>query len=239
MLRVALLLSVLALGCAAPAGDEGASATTDALRGTVTVGRIVETATDGLRLRSSTSRDTLKNIIGTMPKGTQVKIIAADPADGFYQVKVLDAALTKKWKRDTGWVFGEYLTGESEDPDTSHTGEWDEPSRAVAKLVVKKCEGMTDDRGNAFAPTLDDALSGKSAYAAIGIDTNTFAYGMKATIDEVTALSSSGKTIEFKVLKTAASAPAGPFTATICTKSGAAPAGLSAEEVSLAVYAYW
>ncbi len=244
--RFPLLCFLAIVGCTAACtapgiGEEDGDTSGDALSGRVTVGRIVQTAGEALRLRRAPTRTTTSNIVGVLPKGTSVKILESVPNDGFYKVEVQDAALVKKLRTSTGWVYGEYLTGDAEepqDPDESRTGTWDVPTQMKAKLVVSSCADLRDDQGNAFAPSLDDAIAGKTSYAAIAIDTNTFAYGMKATIDQVDA--KSGKTIKFKVLKTATSAPDGPFTVTICTRSGTAE-GLAPADgfVDLSVYAYW
>jgi hypothetical protein len=243
-----LLASLAPLAaCGAPSDDDdGSTEGADALSGRVTAGRVVQTIGDGLRLRSKPSRVTTANIIGVLPKGTSVKIVDGVPNDGFYKVQVVDAAVAARLHPSTGWVYGEYLNGEAEepqDPDESRTGTWDVPTKMKARLVVTKCSALKDDKGNAFAPPLDDALAGKSSYAAIALDTNTFSFGMKATIDQVDAkgaLNPSAKPIKLKILKTAAASPDGPVTATICTVSGAAE-GLATEDgfVDLSVYAYW
>ena len=237
-----LLVTTFALGsvaCAGPTDEDTEGSSGEALAGRVTVGRVVETAGDALRLRRTPSRETTQNILGVLPKGTRVKILESAPNDGFYRVEVQDRAVTSKLRTSTGWVYGEYLAGESEepeDPDASKTGTWDVPTEMRAKLVVRRCEGT-------FAPSLEDAVAGRSPWAAVGFDTNTFAKGMKVTIAQLDARSSlnpTGKSLKLKVLETAASAPDGPFTVTVCTASGSAPA-LQTEDgfVDVAVYAYW
>lgn len=241
-----LALVTLAAGCAAEAPADEGDSSADALSGRVTAGRVVQTIGDALRLRRAPTRTMTANILAVLPKGTSLRIVDGVPDDGFYQVELVDAALAKKVGAKRGWVYGEYLNGESEepeDPDQSKTGTWDVPTQMRAKLVVARCDALRDDQGNAFAPPVEDAVSGKSAFAAAAFDTNTFAYGMKATIaqlDAKNALNPSGKALKLKVLKTAGSAPDGPFTVTICTRTGNDPGIADAEGfVDVSVYAYW
>jgi hypothetical protein len=248
---LALASLVVAVGCSASAEDDGGDASGEALSGRVTPGRVVETAGDALRLRRTPSRTTTDNIVGVLPKGTSVKLLEAAPNDGFYRVEVQSQALASKLRVSTGWVYGEYLSGaseEPEDPDASKTGTWDVPTQMRAKLVVARCDALRDDQGNAFGASLDDAIAGRSPWAAVGFDTNTFAAGMKVTIDQVSARSAqnpSGKAVKLKIAKTAARArdEMAPFTVTVCTRTGTAPAltALATEDgfVDVSVYAYW
>lgn len=239
LLLASLALVVGSVGCAAPSDADEAESSGEALSGRVTVGRVVQTAGDALRLRRSPSRETTQNIIGVLPKGTSVKILESAPNDGFYRVEVQDRAVTAKLRASTGWVYGEYLSGDSEepvDPDESRTGTWDVPTEMRAKLVVRRCAGT-------FAPSLEDAVAGRSPWAAVAFDTNTFSKGMKvkiAQLDARSALNPTGKSVKLKILETATSAPDGPFTVTVCTASGSAPALETADGfVDVAVYAYW
>jgi hypothetical protein len=233
------------VGCAADNWGEDKSETENALIGKVTAGRIVTTNTDGLRLRRNPTRENTKNIIGLIPKGTQVKIIDGSPTDGFYKVEVIDKKVRDDLAADSGWVFGEYLNGEEEqefDPNESRTGTHDVPTVMQAKLTVSSCAGLKDDKGEPMTRTVEDAISGKLAYAVIAIDTNTFAYNMRASIDEVDAKSSfntRGKKVKFKIVKTAKEAPDGGFTATICSSSDLDIPRDADGRVTLSVYAYW
>ena len=181
LLLASLALVVGSIGCAAPSDADEAESSGEALSGRVTVGRVVQTAGDALRLRRSPSRETTQNIIGVLPKGTSVKILESAPNDGFYRVEVQDRAVTAKLRTSTGWVYGEYLSGDSEepvDPDESRTGTWDVPTEMRAKLVVRRCAGT-------FAPSLEDAVAGRSPWAAVAFDTNTFSKGMKVKIAQL------------------------------------------------------
>lgn len=235
---------VLATGCAAAdnwAEEQGGSES--ALTGKVTAGRVVQTVTDGLRLRKTPTRVNTNNIIGLIPQGTNVKILDGTPSDGFYKIEVLDKTIRDALVVDSGWVFGEYLSGEAEepfDPDESLTGTHDVPTEMRVKLTISDCKGLKDDQGKAMAPTIDDALSGRSSYAVLAIDTNTFSYGMKAKIQELDQKSSfnpSGKAIKLKIVKTVKEQPAGMFTVTLCstaTTTIPTDGGL----LNLAVYPY-
>lgn len=222
----------LLIGCAAPATGEELSGTDSALSGNVAAGTVTKTTTDGLRLRrtpdksSDKSADkTLSNIVGLIPIGTQVKIVTGTPTNGFYQIKVLDAALVKALKVDTGWVFGDYLEGKAEEPadpaeDVSLTGTHDVDTIATVDFIASDCTDLKDDMGRAMAPTVDDyLLSSGHPYAVIAIDTNTFSYGSSASIEEIDQASSfnpGGVKVPLKIVKTSRTQPAGGFTVTIC-----------------------
>jgi len=239
------LLSTAVAGCSADNWGEDQSGAESALTGRVTAGRIVTTATDGLRLRRNPSRENTKNIIGLIPKDTNVKILDGVPNDGFYKVEVMDAKVKSGLAAATGWVFGEYLNGDEEepfDPDESRTGTHDVPTVMKAKLVVSDCKGLTDDKGEPMTRTVEDVISGKLNYAVIAIDTNTFSYNMMARIEELEAKSSfnaNGKKVKFKVVKTEKQAPEGGFTATICSSTNVAIPVDGDGRVTLSVYAYW
>ena len=235
-MRSSNLLPLLALsfliGCAAPATGEDLSGTDSALSGTVAAGTVTKTITDGLRLRKTPDKSaatdadkTKSNIYGLIPIGTQVKILTGKPTNGFYQIKVLDAALVKALQVDTGWVFGDYLQGKAEEPadpaaDVSLTGTHDVDTIATVDFISSDCTDLKDDMGRAMAPTVDDfLLSSGHPYAVIGIDTNTFSYGMMASIEEIDQASSfnpGGVKVPLKIVKTSKTQPAGGFTVTIC-----------------------
>ena len=213
----------LLLGCASPATTEDTAGSNSALSGSVAAGTVTKTSTDGLRLRKTADKTNLSNVIGLIPIGTQVKIVTGTPTKGFYQIKVLDPALAKALQVDTGWVYGDYLTGKATEPtapDESLTGTHDVDTIASVDWIQSDCTGLVDDAGNPMAPSVDDVLLGSAhAYAVIAIDTNTFSYGTSASIDEVDQASlfnPGGVKVPLKIVKTSTTQPDGPFTVTIC-----------------------
>ena len=221
------LLSLLGLslliGCASPATGEDTEGTGSALSGTVAAGTVTKTSTDGLRFRRTAAKTDSSNVIGLIPKGTQLKLVTGTPTKGFYQIKILDTVLAKALQVDTGWVYGDYLTGkatEPADPDESLTGTHDVETIATVNWVQSDCKDLTDDKGNAMGPSVDDYLLGSgNVYAVIAIDTNTFSYGSSASIEEIDQRSSfnpGGVKVPLRIVKTSTTQPDGPFTVTLC-----------------------
>jgi hypothetical protein len=242
-----LAITLLAAGCASENWVEDEGGSDSALTGKVTVGRVVQTVTEGLRLRRTPSRENTNNIIGLIPTGSNVKIVDGTPTDGFYKIEVIDKKVRDALEADIGWVYGEYLNGDAEeppaDPDQSLTGTWDVASEVRVNFKISDCKGLKDDQGKPMAPTIDDVLEkGTSSYAVLAIDTNTYSYGMKAKIKEVDQKSSfnpGGKPVKFKIVKTAKTQPQDGFTVTICGRPESAMTlptdnGL----LNLSVYAY-
>lgn len=222
------VLLVSFVGCAVPALDEESGSSANRLSGTVEVGTIVTTKTDGLRLRKLPTKDNQDNVIGLLPLDTRVKVLETTPMGGFYKVDVLDAKVRDALLADQGWVFGEHLTGQEAEPaavapvrEPSTTGTHDvDTVMQVRFRVVESCSALRDDQGKAMAPSIDDVLERGAARAVLGIDTNTFSYGMTASIDELDAPSSfnpGGVKIPLKIVKTARTQSPGLSTITLCS----------------------
>jgi hypothetical protein len=227
MFRRAFFLLVLpVIGCAAEP-SETTSDSNDALSGNVAVGKVVTVHGDALRLRKTPDLSNLKNVIGLLPINSQVRITSAAPQNGFYQVDVLTSSVAKKLGASSGWVYGSYINGKAKDPidttvdDGNGTGSWNAPTQAKVDFVVADCSTLKDDQGKAMAPTIEDFMSSDQPYAVIGIDTNTFSYGMTASIAELNAKSAfnpGGVNIPLKIVKTATTQPDAGFTVTLCMK---------------------
>lgn len=220
-----VLVGSLLAACAAPGLEEEMSGSDSALSGTVAAGTVTKTTTDGLRLRRTPDKASSANVIGLIPIGTQVKIVTGKPTNGFYKLQVLDETLAQKLAVDTGWVYGDYLEGKDEEPapseeEPSLTGTHDVPTVARVKWIGSDCKNLKDDQGKPMAPSVDDfLLSSGKPFAVIGIDTNTFSYGMTASIEEIDQPSSfnpGGVKVPLKIVKTARAQPDGMFTVTIC-----------------------
>lgn len=240
MTRSLLLVLGFAIlsGCAAASGEEAAGASGEALTGDVAVGTTVETTT-ALRIRRSPSTESSSNILGILPAGTKVKILASKATEGFYNVEVLDDALARKLKTDKGWCFGEHLLGGSEDPqaEAEAEAEAEEPTPAApagrtfkAQFESKNCRPLKDDRNEFMSPTIDEFVinaGGEVETAAIAINSNVLPYGTLLTIPEVDAkpaISSKGRSVVFKVVKTTPTA-SDNLVVTLCTMaSGFLPA---------------
>jgi len=236
---LALLLVVVAaaggVGCASPTLED-ADESAGAISGDVEVGTEFETLGDALRLRRTPSKEDSKNILGLLPTGTKVKILEGAPNNGFYKVEVTSEPIASELPLSKGWVYGEYLKGDAEEPpvteeekeqlEESTTGTHEgTPTVALVNFVVDTaCASKKDDKGKAMAPSLDEALAGTKTYAVVGIDTNTFSYGMRASLEELDKVSDwnpEGKKIPLKVMKTLTTqAPAG-FTVTLCASAAA------------------
>jgi hypothetical protein len=242
-----LLLSALSLfgapGCAAESAQEDTSDSSDAITGSVAAGKVVTVSGDALRLRRTPDLTNTKNVLGLLPVGTQVKITSATKQNGFYAVEVLTAGIKKKLGVATGWVYGDFIDQKAKDPidntveDGQGTGSWNNPESMKVGVVVTDCSQLKDDQGKAMAPTIDEFLAGDLPYAVIGLDTNTYPYGMTADIAELNAKSTfnpGGIRIPLRIVKTAATQPAAGFTVTLCA-SDAVKASLPSE-VNLTVY---
>lgn len=222
MLRSAAVAALFLVACAPVAAEEMGSSDSN-LSGNAIEEDIVTTTTDGLRLRKTPNKDDQSNVIGLLPTGTRLKILKGEPTDGFYNVEVMSEDIRDALLVPKGWVFGEYLEGRTVDPGEdppSLTGARDVPTVARVKWRAEpNCRTLLDDEGKAMTPTLDQARIEGAAFAVLGIDTNTFSYGMRASIEEIDKRSTfniTGTPIPFKIVKTARTAPDGPFTVTLC-----------------------
>jgi len=230
-----LLGLALVAACASPAAEDSAESG-NALSGGVAIGTEVETTTS-VHIRRSASTSDDQNILGTLPPGTKVKVLASDPVDGFYNVEVLDSALVKALKTSKGWCSGKYLLGGTAEPETSDTGV---AKTLKAQFVSKNCRPMKDDNGAFMKPTVDDFVinaGGKIDFAVMEVNSSALPYGTMLHIPELDALpaiAGKGRPVEFKVVKTAESASAEPLTVTLCTTASGflPPAGT---ELTLAV----
>ncbi|MBX3196570.1 MAG: SH3 domain-containing protein [Labilithrix sp.] len=232
----ALGFALVALSaCAAPLedGETGAEA---ALSGRVAEGTVVETTT-ALRIRRTPSTESSANILGLLPVGTEVRVMESLPTNGFYKVELLDEGLARKIKQRGGWVFGEYLTGEGEEPELPADGEGDadgdqdpdgdatpEPVRELtARFVSKNCVPMKDDQNQYMRPTIDEFVingNGNVTHAALGINSDALPYGTLVRIPEIDqkqAIANRGRSVLFKVVKTGDAPASEPLTATLCT----------------------
>lgn len=236
MLRLAASILVLssltfAVGCAEAPNAEEAGDTSDAITGGVYVGKVVTVSGDALRLRSTPDLKKAdgsaltKNIVGLLPVGTKIKISDATEHNGFYAVEVLTADMRKKLATPTGWVYGEFIKQQLQEPvdntveDGNGTGSWNNPEPALVSYTFADCSGMKDDQGKAMAPTVEQFLANDEPYAVIALDTNTYSYNMVAEITELSAKSPvnpNGIRIPLRIVKTSKTQPSGGFTATIC-----------------------
>ena len=239
LLRALGFALVTLSACAAPIddGDTGAEA---ALSGRVAEGTVVETTTT-LRIRRTPSTESSANILGLLPVGTEVRVMESLPTNGFYRVEILDDALARKIKQRAGWVFGQYLTGEGEEPDLPADGEVanekeDEkendngedsttaPARELkARFVSKNCVPMKDDQNQYMRPTIDEFVingNGNVTHAALGINSDELPYGALLRIPEIDqkqAVANKGRSVLFKVVKTGDAPASEPLTVTLCT----------------------
>lgn len=221
-----LLLSALSLiGCAAEPAPEDAADTSDAITGSVAVGKVVTVTGDALRLRRTPDLSSTKNVIGLLPVGTKVRVADASPQNGFYRVEVLTDGIKTKLGVSSGWVYGDFIEKQAKDPvdttvdDGNGTGSWNVPQEMKVDFVVADCSASKDDQGKAMAPTLEDFMADDLPYAVIGIDTNTFPYDATAEIAELNAKSDfnpGGVRIPLRIVKTSKTQPAGGFTVTLC-----------------------
>lgn len=230
---VSLLLSALLslVGCAAESAQDATEGSSEAISGSVGAGKIVTVSGDALRLRrtpekeDSSGKAISKNIIGLLPIGTQVKITAATPHNGFYPVEVLTSGIRQKLGTATGWVYADFLNQKKKDPsdntveDGHGTGSWNNPESMKVDFVVADCSQMKDDQGKPMAPTVEDFMASDEPYAVVGLDTNTYPYGMTAEIAELSAKSAfnpGGIRIPLRIVKTSTTQPKGGFTVTLC-----------------------
>lgn len=259
LLRALGFALVTLSACAAPL-DDGETGTEAALSGRVAEGTVVETTT-ALRIRRTPSTESSANILGLLPTGTEVRVIESLPTNGFYKVEILDDALARKIKQRTGWVFGEYLTGEGEEPDLPAEGEVEnenekgnenengaeggaptaKPVRELtARFVSKNCVPMKDDQNQYMRPTIDEFVingNGNVTHAALGINSDELAYGTLLRIPEIDqkpAVANKGRSVLFKVVKTGDAPASEPLTVTLCTMASGLlpPAG---SEVTLQI----
>lgn len=248
---ILLIASALSLvGCAAePASSDDSGAADEAISGAVTAGKVVTVSGDALRLRrtpelaDAKGKAITKNILGLLPIGANVKITDATSKNGFYTVEVLTASVIKELGGiSKGFVYGDFINKKAKEPvdntvEGDGTGSHNNPQQAKVLVNVADCSAMKDDRGKAMAPTIEGFLASDEPYAVIGLDTNTFSYGMTADIAELDAKSAfnpNGIPIPLRIVKTAASSPDGQFTVTICA-AAAVKAQLPAE-LNLTVY---
>ena len=242
MTRAALAMCLVGLlavpACAAPMDGEDQLSTEGAISGTVRVGTIVETTT-ALRIRRTPSQESSANILGLLPTGTKVKVIASTPKNGFYQVEVLDEDLVTAIKQSKGWCFGEHLLDgtpdeeisvaeadgtapDAEDDDTTIPLPTRRPELLTAEFESKNCLPLRDDKGAVMKPTINDFVinsGGDVEYAALGINSDTLPYGTTLRIPEVDAkqgVKNGGRGVLFKVVKTAPESAA-PLKVTLCT----------------------
>lgn len=220
--------------CAAPL-DDGETGTEAALSGRVVEGTVVETTTS-LRIRRTPSTESSSNILGLLPVGTEVRVMESLPTNGFYKVEILDDALARKIKQRSGWVFGEYLTGEGEEPDLPAENEVEEedqdqggdatpePARELkARFVSKNCVPLKDDQNQYMRPTIDEFVingNGNVTHAALGINSDELPYGTLLRIPEIDqkqAVANKGRSVLFKVVKTGDAPASEPLTVTLCT----------------------
>lgn len=226
-----LLSALLLVGaCAADSAElDDDTSSAEALSGNVDNGAIVKTVTDGLRLRKTPSKADETNIVGLLPRGTRVKIVDGRETNGFYKVNVLSTPIRDDLTTPIGWVFGDYLAGRAVEPGANGTTEREEsrtgtraaPTVMRVNFTVTDCRTLNDDKGKPMTPSIDDFLTTSGlTHAVIGIDTNTFSYGARATIDEVDAPSlfnPGGTKVPLTIVKTAKTQPSGAFTVTLCS----------------------
>ena len=237
LLRVLGFALVTLSACTAPI-DDGDTGTEAALSGRVAEGTVVETTTT-LRIRRTPSTESSANILGLLPVGTEVRILESMPTNGFYKVEILNETLARKIKQRAGWVFGEYLTGEGEEPDLPTEGEVegegengnenDDPSTPTptrelkARFVSKNCVPMKDDQNQYMRPTIDEFVingNGNVTHAALGINSDELPYGALLRIPEIDqkpAVANKGRSVLFKVVKTGDAPASEPLTVTLCT----------------------
>ena len=242
--------------CAAPI-DDADTGTEAALSGRVAEGTVVETTTT-LRIRRTPSTASSANIHGLLPVGTEVRVMESLPTNGFYKVEILDESLARKIKQRAGWVFGEYLTGEGEEPDLPADGKVENdnatddedgnadpstptPMRELkARFVSKNCVPMKDDQNQYMRPTIDEFVingNGNVTHAALGINSDELPYGALLRIPEIDqkpAVANKGRSVLFKVVKTGDAPASEPLTVTLCTMASGLlpPAG---SEVTLQI----
>jgi hypothetical protein len=220
-----LLLSALSVGCAAESASEETGDSTGAMTGSVAVGKVVTVSGDALRLRRTPDLSNLKNVLGLLPIGTKVRVANATKQNGFYQVDVLSDGIKKKLGVASGWVYGDFIDKQAKDPVDSTaevgmgTGSWNNPESMKVSFVVADCSQAKDDQGKPMAPTLEGFLADDLPYAVIGLDTNTYPYGITADIAELNAKSDfnpGGIRIPLRIVKTSKTQPENGFTVTLC-----------------------
>ncbi len=248
---LALGAAALLAACSGVGAEDGQGEdqVDSALAGAAAEGTIVQTKANLRMRRTPTSADP-SNIISVLPKGSDVRIRTATPTGGFYFIAIVDPELARRVRRETGWVYGAYLTGAKTDPDAPTSSPLPLPLNTVpgtpptpaptpptpqrAELKVKftpaSCHVLDDDRGNPMFPTLDDYLntSGYQNEVVVGIDSNEYPYGTLVRFSEIDArpaFAKMGHGVVFKVVKTSASAPGPTTTVTLCA---ALPAALPA-----------
>jgi hypothetical protein len=99
------------------------------------------------------------------------------------------------------------------------TGSWNNPESMKVSFVVADCSQAKDDQGKPMAPTLEGFLADDLPYAVIGLDTNTYPYGITADIAELNAKSDfnpGGIRIPLRIVKTSKTQPENGFTVTLC-----------------------
>lgn len=227
------LSSVTLVACGGAGLGEDFASGEDALTGNVTVGRTVQTQADGLRLRKTPSKESQKNVIGLLPAGTTVKLLESAPVDGFYKVEVMDDGMRERLLVDTGWVWGEHLNGEAEEPAeeevvlaqapaearVDEAPEYGEPKTVYPIPRFVDCRGRTDDKGAAMV-NVETPMGGTPALASLELNSDEFPYGSEATIKQVDLQNNfnpGGSPITFKIVRTLPKHVTTQLYVTICT----------------------
>lgn len=112
------------------APDEGSSSDADALSGSLKIGSTLISTTD-VNLRKTASKTA--TILHVVPSGDEVKVVSADPVNGFYQVS---------HKGTTGWSYAIYYKAapDTETPPPPQNG----PITAADLLAVaKNCQQLS------------------------------------------------------------------------------------------------